>query len=95
MGFYMISASMKATKRVKYNNVYIITFRLHGINFPDVIEVLEPGLALLDKSIDVNIPSERVTKVISSCLYFLGDMPQQNANTGIKDLQKHGLVGVV
>ncbi|EAS27401.3 uncharacterized protein CIMG_13530 [Coccidioides immitis RS] len=95
MGFYMMPASMKATKRVKCNNVYTITFRPYGTNFPDVIEALEPDLALLDKGININIPSERVARVISSCLCFLGDMPQQNANTGIKDLQQHGLVGVV
>nr|KMM66395.1 hypothetical protein CPAG_02734 [Coccidioides posadasii RMSCC 3488] len=84
MGFYMIPAGMKSTERAKRNNVYTITFGPHGTNFPDVIEALEPGLALLDKGIDVDIPSEGVTRVISSCLCFLGDMPQQNANAGIK-----------
>ncbi|EAS27452.3 uncharacterized protein CIMG_13536 [Coccidioides immitis RS] len=85
MGVYMISASMKATKRAKCNNVYTITFGPHGTNFPDVIEVLEPSLALLDKGINMNISSKRVTRVIFSCLCFLGDMPQQNANAGIKE----------
>ena len=54
----------------------------HGSNFPDVVDALQ-HLALLDRGIDTVIDGGEVFL----CAYthmFLGDMPQQQQNSGMK-----------
>ncbi|OJD23458.1 hypothetical protein ACJ73_05182, partial [Blastomyces percursus] len=83
MGFYMIPA-LSAVERSKRNNIFTLTFGPHGTNFPDTIAALSYGLSTLDcKGIMVDIGEEKV-RVAASCIAFLGDMPQQTSNAGIK-----------
>ena len=85
VGFYLIPAGLRASQRCRRKNVYMLTFGPHGTNFHDVVEALAPGLSMLDRGIDINIPSLYGTvRVVASCLAFIGDMPQQNDNAGIK-----------
>ncbi|OJD21432.1 hypothetical protein ACJ73_07228 [Blastomyces percursus] len=83
MSFYMIPA-LSAVERSKRNNIFTLTFGPHGTNVPDTITALSHGLPTLDcKGVMVDIGEEKL-RVVASCIAFLGDMPQQNSNAGIK-----------
>ncbi|OJD24751.1 hypothetical protein ACJ73_03882, partial [Blastomyces percursus] len=83
MGFSMIPA-LRAVERSKRNNIFTLTFGPHGTNFPNAIAALSYGLSILDcKGVMVDIGEEKV-RVVASCIAFLGDMPQQSSNAGIK-----------
>ena len=57
VSFYLIPAGLWASQRCRRKNVYMLTFGPHGTNFHDVVEALAPGLSMLDRGIDINIPS--------------------------------------
>lgn len=75
----MIPAGLSASERAKRHNIFPIAFSPHGSNFPDIIKSLS-GLACLDRGIDIG--SDATLFAFTLC--FLGDMPQQNDNTGFK-----------
>ncbi|OJD12911.1 hypothetical protein ACJ73_09277 [Blastomyces percursus] len=83
MGVYLIPA-LSAAERTKRQNLFTITFGPHGTNFSDTTKALSPSFLQLDcEGVNVHIGGQ-LTRVVSSCLSFLGDMPQQNSNAGIK-----------
>jgi hypothetical protein len=84
MGIYMIPACLSAADRAKPVNIYPITLGPHGSNFRDVIASLQ-RLSVLDKGLDINSNSRHEsTTVIAFCMAFLGDMPQQQDNSGFR-----------
>lgn len=82
MGIYLILAGMNVYDRTKRANVFPITLGPHGANFEDVIEALQ-SLQVLDKGVKITVKGEEVF-LCAFVLAFLGDMPQQNDNVGIK-----------
>jgi hypothetical protein len=84
MGIYMIPACLSAADRAKPVNIYPITLGPHGSNFRDVIASLQ-RLSVLDKGLDIKSNSRHEsTTVIAFCMAFLGDMPQQQDNSGFR-----------
>ncbi|KAI1977489.1 hypothetical protein LOZ51_004735 [Ophidiomyces ophidiicola] len=82
--FYLISAELHAAEQRRQNNVYIIAFDSHAINFSDMINVLDPEFQALKKDFDVHVVSEEMVQVVAPCLMFLEDMSQQNDNAELK-----------
>ncbi|KAI1995111.1 hypothetical protein LOZ53_001511 [Ophidiomyces ophidiicola] len=82
--FYLISAELHAAEQRRQNNVYIIAFDSHAINFSDMINVLDPEFQALKKDFDVHVVSEEMVQVVALCLMFLEDMSQQNDNAELK-----------
>jgi hypothetical protein len=84
MGIYLIPACLSADERARPSNVYPITLGPHGTNFSDVISSLT-RLTDLDRGIDFRASDrDRPGKLVAFCLSFLGDMPQQQDNSGFK-----------
>jgi hypothetical protein len=81
MGIYMIPACLTAVERAKETNMYPITLGPHGSNFHDVITALK-RLAVLESGINTTESGE--TRLVAFCSAFLGDMPQQQDNSGFK-----------
>lgn len=83
MSFYMISA-LSAIERSKWNNIFILTFDPHSINFPNTVTALSYDLSTLNcEGVMINI-NEKV-RVVAFCMTFLRDILQQNSNAGIKE----------
>lgn len=82
MGIYAILAGMTVRERTRRANVFPITLGPHGSNFEDVIEALQ-SLRELDEGVMMHIQGNDVF-VCAFILAFLGDMPQQNDNSGFK-----------
>lgn len=85
MGIYMIPACLSAVDRAKETNVYPITLGPHGSNFHDVIATLK-RLSVLESGINTtqhNLRSEE-PRLVAFCSAYLGDMPQQQDNSGFK-----------
>ncbi|KAI1977140.1 hypothetical protein LOZ53_002163 [Ophidiomyces ophidiicola] len=82
--FYLISAELCAAEQRRQNNVYIIAFNSHAINFPNMINVLGPEFQALEKDFDVHVTDEEMVQVVALCLMFLENMPQQNDNAELK-----------
>lgn len=54
-----------------------------GSNFEEVISSLT-GLRKLDGGVDVRLSDGSIISLVMPCISFIGDMPQQNDNAGIK-----------
>lgn len=79
MGIYLIPAGLSSAGRAKSCNLYTITLGPHGTNFEDVIASLTQ-LNDLDKGLSVDDGQY----LLAFCLAFLGDMPQQADNAGVR-----------
>jgi len=82
MGFYQIPAGLNFKDRARRANVLPITLGPHGSNFDDVVDAMKQ-LKRLDKGIIVEINGVRTLMCVFT-LCYLGDMPQQQANSGMK-----------
>jgi len=82
MGVYLIIAAFSFRERARRSNVLPLTLGPHGSNFEDVVMALQAmydldgGLRLQINGID--------TFVCVFTLAYLGDMPQQQENSGFK-----------
>lgn len=88
MGFYQIMANLPFRERARRMNVIPITLGPHGSNFADVVEALVP-LRDLDQGLTMEIKNPKLdingpVQVCAFTLMFIGDMPQQQANSGNK-----------
>ena len=81
MGMYQTSLTFK--ERTRRANVHPLTLGPHGSNFPDVVKVLQSSVSLFDAGTDVVI-NGKTTRLIVFTHMFLGDMPQQQENSGFK-----------
>ena len=89
MGIYLIPACLSAAERAKASNIYPITLGPYGSNLHDVITALK-RLSALESGINVapnNLESGE-TRLVAFCSAYLGDMPQQQDNTGFKPTAK-------
>lgn len=82
MGFYEIPAALNSQDRARRANVIPLTLGPHGSNFEDVVAALK-ALIPLDKGTLVDINGTPTTMCIFS-LCYIGDMPQQQENSGFK-----------
>lgn len=83
MGIYFIIAALSARERDRRANVFPLTLGPHGSNFADVVEAIKL-LAMLDRGIEVHIPGAGKVLLVAFTMAFLGDMPQQQKNSGMK-----------
>lgn len=83
IGIYFIIVVLSARKRDRRANVFPLTLGLHGSNFADVVEAIKL-LAMLDRGVEVHIPRAGKVLLVAFTIAFLGDMLQQQKNSGIK-----------
>ena len=81
MGVYFIIAAFLSRERARWANVLPITLDSHGSNFADVVNALGDALQSLDAGEPLPI-DRRQSCVCAFTLCYLGDMPQQNENSG-------------
>ena len=81
MGIYVTIAGLDWRERKRRSNVLPLALGPHGSNFTDVIKVLEPGLAALDRGVLVDINNVRYLLCVYT-MVFTGDMKQQLENSG-------------
>jgi hypothetical protein len=81
-GFYEIIAALSVRDRTRRANVLPLTLGPHGSNFEDVVAALK-SLIPLDRGYQVEIKGKMVNLCVFT-LCYLGDMPQQAANSGFK-----------
>ena len=82
MGLYNMIASFKSQDRNRRSNVLPVTLGSHGSNLDDVILALQ-SLIPLDEGMPLNINGVKNTVCVFT-LCFIGDMPQQQWNSGFK-----------
>lgn len=83
IGQYFILDSLLFQERARRTNIFPFTLGPYGSNFPNIVKLVEARIAILDKGIFVNINSEDMLLYIL-ILAYLGDIPQQQKNLGIK-----------
>lgn len=84
MGFYFIFAGLSFHERARRANVLPFTLGPHGSNFSDVLMAIR-CLAALERGIEVQLPGIPGTVIlVAYTLAFIGDMPQQQKNSGMK-----------
>ncbi|MCJ1360231.1 MAG: hypothetical protein MMC33_010234 [Icmadophila ericetorum] len=81
-GWYASLAGMSASDRDRRINVFHIALGPHGSDFNDVVEALQI-LRTLDVGMEMEINGEKCL-VTAFALCYVGDMPQQNENSGIR-----------
>jgi hypothetical protein len=72
MGMYMILAGLS-----RRCNVLPLTLGPHGSNMEDIVSTIE---SILHKGVEVKI-YEKTVRLVSFVLAFVGDLPQQQANS--------------
>ena len=82
MGIYLINAAFSFQERNRRVNVFPLTLGPHGSNLSDVIKAIGPLMSQLDRGLEVMINGEP-TFICAFTMAYLGDMPQQNENSGI------------
>ncbi|KAI9875527.1 MAG: hypothetical protein M1830_008388 [Pleopsidium flavum] len=82
MGIYIILSGMNVRDHSRRSNVFAITLGPHGSSFHDIIESLV-ALRELDEGIIMEINGEQ-RFVCAFPQAYIGDMPQQNENSGFK-----------
>ncbi|KAI8171048.1 hypothetical protein KHU50_005759 [Colletotrichum sp. SAR 10_65] len=82
VGVYLIIAALNGLDRHRAANIFPITLSPHGSNFDDTIRALQ-SLGQLDKEVVMNINGVD-TIVCVPTLCYIGDMPQQDKNSGFR-----------
>ena len=83
MGWYIIIAALTFEDRSRRINVHPITLGPHGSNLADVAKTLQPFMLALEGGIKLDICGDEVL-VCAFSMAYIGDMPQQNKNSGFK-----------
>lgn len=81
MGVYVQIAAFKFHEQMRRTNVFPLILGPHGSNLDNVMRALQ-GLRNLDRSVVLELLQP--TRVCAFVMCFLGDMPQQQANSGFK-----------
>lgn len=82
-GIYFTPASLKLEQRNRRQNVFTLTLGSHSSDLSEILRAID-GLTELDKGIDMEI--DGVVKHVCAYVHVLvGDMPQQNQNSGLKN----------
>ncbi|KAK3366532.1 hypothetical protein B0H63DRAFT_405406 [Podospora didyma] len=80
VGYYVTPASFSAQDRRRRMNTFPLFLSPHGFVWEEVVDTLW-SLIPLDKGIEVDIGGQK-TLLCVFMLCYIGDMPQQNANSG-------------
>ena len=88
MGMYFILAGLPFHERARRANVFPFTIGPHGSNFSDVVDGVR-SLATLDRGVEVEIPGMGKVMLLAFPIAFIGDMPQQQKNSGMKTQRAH------
>jgi hypothetical protein len=84
MGFYFIPAGLPFQERTRRTNVIPFTLGPHGTNMANVVEAIGPCLRPLDRGEFITLPGDdSETMVCAFTLFYIGDMPQQQENSGM------------
>lgn len=86
IGFYFIPVGLLFIERNRRANVFLFILGLYSSNFADVVEAIK-SLAILDCRVDVNIPAIGKVRLVVFTFAYIGNMPQQQKNLGIKTQQ--------
>lgn len=81
MGFYMLNGAFTIIERRRRTNIFPLTIGPHGSNLEGVVQAIGSFLVQLDAGMVMNINGEE-TLVCAMMAYFIGDMPQQQHNSG-------------
>ncbi|KAF1814105.1 hypothetical protein P152DRAFT_431744, partial [Eremomyces bilateralis CBS 781.70] len=85
MGFYLLLAPLRSSDRNKRQNVFPLTLGPHGSNFTEVTDALRGRITQLERGIDMLITGKQFT-VCVSVMAYIGDMPQQQTNSGFRSV---------
>lgn len=83
IGIYFIIAALNVRKRDRRANVFPLMLGPYSSNFADVVKAIKL-LSILDRGVEVYIPSIGTVLLLAFTLYFLRDMLQQQKNSRIK-----------
>jgi hypothetical protein len=87
IGVYAIVAGLIAEDRNRQANVFPLTLSPHGSNFDDTVKSLQ-SLGALDRGVRASIKGSVRTLVVPT-LCYIGDMPQQDKNSGFRGPKAH------
>lgn len=83
LGIYFIFAGLTVKERKQRSNVFPLTFGPHGSKLKDICDAIKPGIAALDRGTSIIVNGEKRV-VCTFIMAWLGDMPQQQDNSGFK-----------
>ena len=92
-GMYVVPCNLPLEHRMRTANVFTITLGVHGISHEDLIAIIGPGFAALEKGVKMNIrissttantlSTERQSVLVSGFIMgFTGDMVQHHESAG-------------
>ena len=82
MGFYLINGAFSYAERSRPTNLIPLTLGPHGSNMEQVAAALMPSLRKLDSGMELTVDGKEKF-VCAFTLFFTGDMPQQQENSGM------------
>ena len=82
MGMYMILAGLSFVERSRPSNIVPLTLGPHGADMEDIVSTLESFRRKLEHGVGVKINGKTI-RLVAFVLAFVGDMPQQQANSGM------------
>jgi hypothetical protein len=84
-GMYMTPACLNEGARTKLQNWFVLMYGPFGVQVQDMIKLLDDEFPALERGLTIKL-EDTGEEVILTCfpLCVTGDMPQQNANAGIK-----------
>jgi len=84
-GLYINPASLSKDSRHKLHNWFVLMYGPFGSHTTDMVETLADEMPSLEKGIRLMMPDTGEEVILTAFpLCILGDMPQQNANAGIR-----------
>jgi hypothetical protein len=82
MGFYFTPAGLLGTERARPGSIFPIVLGPHASNFGDVVKALRT-MSYLDSGVETDLDGRKV-RLCAFPLCYIGDMPQQAENSGMK-----------
>lgn len=76
IGIYFIITALNVRKRDRRANVFPLTLSPYSSNFADVVKAIKL-LSILDRGVEVHIPSIGTVLLVAFTLCFLRDILQQ------------------
>ena len=81
-GVYIIFASLTVWEQSRHSNVFPLILGPYGSSFKDIVTTLS-SLSTFDRGVELQINGE-MKFVCAYTLSYIGDMPQQQDNSGFK-----------
>jgi hypothetical protein len=83
MGVYLLNGSLSNQERNRRINVIPLILGPHGSNMAAVVDAIGPSMSALDAGVEMDIGG--IKKIVCAMpFFFIGDMPQQQNNSGMK-----------